>query len=84
MICKNCNKEFEDIITHKRYCDKLYHYKNNVIDMYENGLSIKKISDELKISRTRVMSFLEGKIRTKSESGNSIKKWIKTYEKLGI
>jgi very-short-patch-repair endonuclease len=67
--CENCEKEYLDISTHKRYCDKLYHYKSDVIDMYNNGLSIIKISEKLKISRSRVMSFLEGRTRTMSESG---------------
>jgi very-short-patch-repair endonuclease/transposase len=66
--CENCEKEYLDISTHKRYCDNLYHYKSDVIDMYNNGLSIKKISEKLKISKSRVMSFMEGRTRTKSES----------------
>lgn len=67
--CENCEKEYLDISTHKRYCDNLYHYKSEVIDMYNNGLSIKKISEKLKISKSRVMSFLEDRTRTMSESG---------------
>jgi len=66
--CKNCGEECIDVLTHERYCDKVYHLKDDVLKMYENGISIKKISDALKISRMRVMKFLKGKTRNISDS----------------
>lgn len=66
--CKNCGEEFIDVLTHERYCDKVYHLKNEVLKMYEDGFSIKKISNTLKLSKERVMKFLKGKTRNLSES----------------
>lgn len=66
--CENCGNEYKDILTHKRYCDKFYHYKDDVIKLYNSGLSIKSISEKLKISKTRVSFLLGDKVRTTSES----------------
>jgi very-short-patch-repair endonuclease len=64
--CENCGNEYKNIITHKRYCD--ISQRENVIRMYNNGLSIKKISNELKLSKSRIISFLDGNTRSISES----------------
>jgi len=42
--------------------------KNEVLKLYDNGLSIIKISDKLKISRIKVSEILNGKTRSISEA----------------
>jgi very-short-patch-repair endonuclease len=64
--CFDCGNEYKNILTHRRYCD--ISQKENVKRMYNSGLSIKKISDELKLSKCRVISFLDGNTRSISES----------------
>lgn len=68
MRCENCGKEYKDILTHKRYCDKYYYLKDDVIKLYKSGFSIREISNKLKISKDRLASFLKGITRSKSES----------------
>ncbi len=73
-ICDNCKQEYIDISTHKRYCDKYFHFKNEVIELYKNdNLSIREIAILLKLSIGRVRQFLKGITRNGSDAAKLAK-----------
>ncbi len=74
--CENCESQYKDIRTHKRYCDQHYMKKDLVIKLYvEDKLSIRDICRNLKLSKDRVTKFIGDNMRTVGESVKVL--WIK-------
>ena len=71
MKCVLCEKDFSSLKglnSHLTYCEKTIILKDDVIKMYNNGSSIREISSELKLSKSKVSEYLGDDVRDLSDA----------------
>jgi len=72
MKCKFCNKEFSNkgFFAHQRTCEKIYNYKNEIVNLYVNKfVGIKTLAEKYKLGHDTIRNILKGYVRTSSEAG---------------